>query len=59
MKYDFQDSPYWKYTGALEALDKDYKIKKTLLKISLSKPKKPVNIPKQLTTPTHQEIMTP
>lgn len=32
MKYDFSDSPYWQYTEAMDALDKEYQIKRDYLR---------------------------
>jgi hypothetical protein len=45
MKYDFPNSPYWKYVEAVEALDKDYKIKKDLLKEKLREAQKKCDHP--------------
>ncbi len=35
MKYDFPNSPWWKYVEAVEALDNEYKAKHAALKATL------------------------
>lgn len=35
MKYDFQNSPYWKYHDALAALEKEFEAKREILRQEL------------------------
>jgi hypothetical protein len=40
MKYDFPNSPYWKYVSAIEALEKDFDAKREFLRAELRKEQK-------------------
>lgn len=40
MKWDFPNSPWWEYVEAVEALDRDYKAKKEVLKATLREAQK-------------------
>ena len=35
MKYDFPDSPWWQYVGALEKLDAEYSARREILRQNL------------------------
>jgi len=46
MKYDFPNSPYWEYTKAMEALQKEYDAKREYLKQKLKEAQTKCNHPK-------------
>lgn len=46
MKYDFPDSPWWKYVQALEKLDEEYRIQRDILRRHLQEAQSKCEHPK-------------